>query len=154
MAEKEKAKVKKVYHSLFKWAAFVPSLLLFPDFVGEPIDWRIPFLCIVVVYWTLVFMTPYNVIRYLVQKYNMGQAWVDVFSVLGVVGMWGFSFSLWFSFVFSEEKMERGVWGVSDGMFPTVLFVVPFMALMYVMGGILFLTLIYKIYYSVIKVNK
>ena len=152
--EKEKVKVKEIYHSLLKYAAFVPLVLLFPDFIADPIDWRIPFLCIVVVYWTLMFMTPYNVIRYLIQKYDMGQVLVDLFSIFSVVGMWGFVIFFWISFTFSEKSMVRGFWGITDGTFPMAIFCVPFIALMYVMGGILSLTLLYKIYYSVIRANK
>ena len=143
--EKPKVKIGKWCDKLLKWSAFAPSLLLLPEFVVDPMDWRIAFLAIVIVYWFLIFMVPHSAIRYLIKRYGVGQMMVNVLSFWSVVGMWGISGWLWFGVFTSGNGAE---WTL-DEFFPTGIFVIPFVALVWVGLGILCLTLLYKTYYYV-----
>ena len=126
----EKGKINKWHEKFLKWSAFGPAVLLFPEFVADPVESRILFLALVIVYWFLVFMIPHSFIRYFIKKYSIGQGVVNLCSLWSVVGMWGISFYLWIR-LFSAGKFSA--WTV-DEAFPAGLFVIPFIALVYVAG--------------------
>ena len=118
MAEKVKVKVNDLLIKIKKYGALLPALFFSPYFFYNPSISKCQLLMIVIVYYYLCFMGPVYFIKFLIEKLDLKQKYVDVFSWFSGMIMYGYTVYNWI-FVFMNK---------SDFGFATAIFMIPFIA--------------------------
>lgn len=113
-----KVKVNDLLVKIKKYGAFLPIFFLLPYFVHSPTIAKCNFLMILIVYYYLCFMGPVYIIRFLIKKLQWKQKYVDVFSWMSGMIMYGYTVYNWI-FVFMNE---------SEFEFASAIFLIPFIA--------------------------
>ena len=117
MSEKVKVEDKILY--LLKQVVYIPSLLLLPIFIMNPSCSICLLLCLLIVYYFLCFMGPIYILRYFIQKLNLNQKIVNIFSKFILISMYIFSLLNFGKLLFLKDTFES---------FPTYIFLIPFFA--------------------------
>ena len=143
--EKPKVKVKDKVKVLKKYIVFLPLLLFLPLYVFHPSESLILILSIAMAFHFLCFMAPVFAIKHMIEKLDLSQKITDVISWFSVVFMWGFCVLEWIRFFIFED------YGIE---FPAGIFLIPFISLVKVGIGIIFLTILYKIYIFFVRIDK